>query len=79
MRESGEFESSLIRRRVPSRISLQSGRFVYERQEDSRRKARVFGDTAVVTALLRVKGTEDGRPFEYRVWFSDTYVRISTG
>jgi ketosteroid isomerase-like protein len=51
------------------------GRILYERQDDSERTVRVWGDTAVVTALLWAKGTEDGTPFEYRVWFSDTYVR----
>lgn len=56
-----------------------SGRIVYERQDDSQRTVRVWGDTAVVTALLWAKGTEDGKPFEYRVWFSDTYVRLPSG
>ena len=56
-----------------------SGRFVYERQDDSQQKVRVWGDTAVVTALLWAKGTEDGKPFEYRCWFSDTYVRTKAG
>jgi len=56
-----------------------SKRTVYEHQEDSVRKVRVWGDTAVVTALLWAKGTEDGKPFDYRVWFSDTYVRTPTG
>ena len=55
------------------------GKTVYERQEDSSQKVRVWGDTAVVTALLWEKGAEDGKPFEYRLWFSDTYVRTSTG
>ncbi len=56
-----------------------SGRFVYERQEDSSQKVRVWGDTAAVTALLWAKGTEDGKPFEYKLWFSDTYVRTPSG
>lgn len=56
-----------------------SGRFLYERQEDSRQKVRVWGDTAVVTALLWAKGTESGKPFEYRCWFSDTYIRTKAG
>ena len=56
-----------------------SGRYVYERQEDSQQKVRVWGDTAVVTALLWAKGTEDGKLFEYRCWFSDTYVRTKDG
>jgi ketosteroid isomerase-like protein len=56
-----------------------SKRTVYEHQQDSARKVRVWGDTAVVTALLWAKGTEDGKAFDYKLWFSDTYVRIPTG
>ena len=55
------------------------GRTIYERQEDSEQKVRVWGDTAVITALLRAKGTEGGKPFEYKLWFSDTYVRTPSG
>src|SRR5216117_3141700 len=47
---------------------------VYEHQEDSNQKVRVWGDTAVVTALLWAKGIEEGKPFEYKLWFSDVYV-----
>jgi len=56
-----------------------SKRMVYEHQEDSAQKVRVWGDTAVVTALLWAKGTEDGKAFDYKLWFSDTYVRNPTG
>jgi ketosteroid isomerase-like protein len=56
-----------------------SKRTVYEHQEDSARKVRVWGDTAVVTALLWAKGTEDGKAFDYKLWFSDTYVRTPAG
>ena len=56
-----------------------SGKTVYERQEDSSQKVRLWGDTAVVTALLWEKGSEDGKPFEYKLWFSDTYVRTPSG
>ncbi|MCI4325906.1 MAG: nuclear transport factor 2 family protein [Thermoplasmata archaeon] len=56
-----------------------SGRFVYERQDDDHQTVRQWGDTAVVTALLTAKGIEDGKPFAYRVWFSDTYVRTPRG
>ncbi|HKA90041.1 MAG TPA: nuclear transport factor 2 family protein [Haliangiales bacterium] len=52
---------------------------IYERQEDSQQKVRVWGDTAVLTALLSVKGTSGGKPIEYQLWFSDTYVRTSKG
>jgi ketosteroid isomerase-like protein len=56
-----------------------SKRTIYEHQEDSERKVHVWGDTAVVTALLWAKGSEDGKPFEYKLWFSDTYVRTAKG
>jgi len=51
----------------------------HERQEDSQRKVRVWGDTAVVTALLWAKGTEDGKPFDYKLWFSDVYLKTEKG
>jgi ketosteroid isomerase-like protein len=54
-------------------------RFVYERQEDSEQTVRVWGDTAVVTALLWAKGTEEGKPFDYKLWFSDMYLRTPNG
>ncbi|MEA2236450.1 MAG: hypothetical protein QOC81_1174 [Thermoanaerobaculia bacterium] len=56
-----------------------SGRVVYEYQNDSEQTVRVWGDTAVITALLSAKGTEDGEPFDYKLWFSDTYVRTPAG
>lgn len=54
-------------------------RVQYEHQEDSERTVRVWGDTAVVTAKLWTKGSDQGKPFEFLVWFSDTYVRTPTG
>ena len=56
-----------------------SKRMTYEHQEDSQQKVRVWGDTAVVTALLWAKGAEEGKPFDYKLWFSDTYVRTPAG
>ena len=56
-----------------------SKRVIYERQEDSNQKVRVWGDTAVVTALLWAKGTEDDKPFDYKLWFSDIYLRTQNG
>lgn len=56
-----------------------SGRMVYECQEDSHQAVRIWGDTAVITALLWAKGTNAGQPFEYHLWFSDVYVRTSHG
>src|SRR5580765_6853541 len=51
----------------------------YEHQIDTEQTVRVWGDTAVVTAKLWEKGTEDGKPFDKALWFSDTYVRTPTG
>ncbi len=51
----------------------------YERQEDSARTIRLWGSTAVVTALLWEKGVDHGQAFDRRLWFSDTYVRTPDG
>ena len=52
----------------------------YTHQEDSEQTVRVWGDTAVVTAKLWMQGTrKDGTPFDYQLWFSDTYVRTASG
>ena len=56
-----------------------SGAVLYEHQEDTEQTVRVWGDTAVITAKLWEKGTDHGKPFDYTVWFSDTYVRTSKG
>ncbi len=55
------------------------GATFYEHQEDTDQTVRVWGDTAVVTALLWVKGIDGGKPFDYKLWFSDTYVRTAKG
>jgi ketosteroid isomerase-like protein len=54
-------------------------RVQYEHQEESVQNVRVWGDTAVVTAKLWLKGVDQGKPFEWHVWFSDTYVRTPSG
>lgn len=54
----------------------------YEAQDEmpGTQKVRVWGDTAVVTALLWIKGTaKDGKAFDYKLWFSDTYARTPGG
>jgi ketosteroid isomerase-like protein len=54
---------------------------VYEIQDEEpdTQSVRVYGDTGVVTALLRIKGTSKKGTFDRRVWFSDTYVRTPSG
>lgn len=53
----------------------------YERQDEDAgtQVVRVWGDTAVVTARLWIKGVRGGVPFDRRLWFSDTYVRTPRG
>ena len=51
--------------------------FEDEGVEEGTQKVRVWRDTAVVTELLRIKGTRDQPPF--KVWFNETYVRTPTG
>ena len=51
----------------------------YEQQDEipGSQKVRVWGDTGVVTAQLWIKGSDARRgSFDYKLWFSDTYVRI---
>jgi ketosteroid isomerase-like protein len=57
------------------------GNIVWEHQEeiDNSQKVRVWGDTAVVTAKLWVKGSQNGESFDRKLWFSDTYVRTKNG
>lgn len=55
--------------------------FIYEQQDEDEgtQSVRVWGDTAVVTARLWIKGSGKNGPFERRLWFSDTYLRTPAG
>jgi ketosteroid isomerase-like protein len=54
---------------------------IYEHQEEEpgTQKVRVWGNTAVVTALLWIKSVQRGKSADYKLWFSDTYVRTPAG
>jgi len=56
-------------------------RFVYELQDEEpgSQLVMVWGDTAIVTAKLRLKGVQAGQYFDRTLWFSDTYVRTDRG
>jgi len=59
-------------------------KFEFEKQVEmpGTQAVRVFGEnTATVTALLWLKGrrVSDQSTFEYKLWFSDTYVRTKDG
>jgi ketosteroid isomerase-like protein len=60
-------------------LEARGGQLVYEKQDELEQAVRVWGDTAVVTAKLWGKGADHGKPFEWTLWFSDTYVRTSSG
>jgi ketosteroid isomerase-like protein len=53
----------------------------YEIQDEDpgTKTVRVHGDTAIVTARLRIRGTIGGKTFDGRLWFSDVYVRTAAG
>ena len=57
----------------------QSITWEHQEEEPGTQKVRVWGDTAVVTAKLWVKGSQGGKGFDHKLWFSDTYVRTPTG
>lgn len=56
-------------------------RITYELQDEEpdTQSVMVWGDTAIVTAKLLLKGMKEGKPFDYALWFSDTYVRTNRG
>jgi len=61
--------------------SARKKEITYERQDEEpgTQKVRVWGNTAVVSALLWIKSVQRGKPADYKLWFSDTYVRTPTG
>ena len=61
--------------------SARSEKFAYELQDEEpgSQKVRVWGDTAVVTARLWLKGVGPRGPFDRKLWFTDTYVRTEQG
>ena len=72
---------------VVSRADLldeaRKGSFKFEKQVEipGSQTVRLYGnDTATVTALLWLKGTRaDASAFDYKLWFTDTYVRTPKG
>lgn len=53
----------------------------YEIQDEvpGTQQVRLWGDTAIVTAKLHIKGRQGEQRFERTLWFSDTYVRTGEG
>ena len=64
--------------------SAREAQNLYEKQVEmpGTQTVRIFGaDTATVTALLWLKGkrAKDQSAFDYKLWFTDTYVRTKDG
>ncbi len=61
--------------------SARSNEIIYEHQEedDGTQTVRVWGDSAVVTAGLWLKGVNEGVAFDRRLWFSDTSCELPAG
>ena len=54
--------------------------FEHQVEEPGTQTVRLYGrDTAVVTALLWIKGVRKGQSIDRRLWFTDTYVRTPQG
>jgi hypothetical protein len=56
-----------------------SGDTSWEHNEEDVQTVHVWGGTAVVTAKLWEKFTTNGKSFDRKFWFSDTYVRTRAG
>jgi hypothetical protein len=72
----------------PNIASARNQDTIYEKQVEmpGTQTVRLFGDdTATVTALLWLKGKRKGQVvdestgFDYKLWFTDTYVRTAAG
>ena len=55
--------------------------YTHQEEIEGSQRVRVWGDTAVVTALLWIQGTsrDEGKTSDRKLWFSDTYVRTPKG
>lgn len=62
--------------------SARTRRNIYQHQveDEGTQTVRLYGEnTAVVTARLYIKAIRANEPIEFRLWFSDTYVRTPEG
>jgi uncharacterized protein (TIGR02246 family) len=53
--------------------------YIYQQNDEEVQTVRVWGDTTVVTAQLWEKYTSNGKSYDQKFWFSDTYVRTPAG
>lgn len=67
------------RKRLLDDARRQTITYELQDEEQGTQNVMVWGDTAIVTALLLLKGTKGDQKFERKLWFSDTYVRTDNG
>lgn len=54
--------------------------YTHQVEDAGTQRVRLYGaDTAIVTARLHIEAVRLGRPIDFRLWFSDTYVRTPHG
>ncbi|MEO8276213.1 MAG: nuclear transport factor 2 family protein [Thermoanaerobaculia bacterium] len=59
----------------------QDATYTHQEEIPGTQVVRLYGDTAIVTAKLWIAGRNKGGgdAFDYKLWFSDTYVRTPAG
>ncbi len=68
------FEGSVMTR--PQLFAaLRSGAARFDALEASGEEPFVFGDSAIVRGLVRMKGIDGGKPFDGKSWYTDLFVR----
>ncbi len=55
---------------------IKSGALTHEKIESDDMRVRVYGDSAVVSALTRTKGKFRGQEFTTHEWSTDVFVRL---
>lgn len=66
---------AVITTRADDIQNAKAGTITYTVFENSKMKARLYGDAAVVTGITTVKGQASGKPFAAVFQFTDTVVR----
>lgn len=69
----------ISREQLLSEARSRTSTYEVQDEQPGTQAVRVWGDTAVVTAKLWVKGVGPHGRFDPTLWFSDTYVRTAAG
>jgi ketosteroid isomerase-like protein len=58
-------------------VSIKAPDFQASQAVTEQSNVQVYGNTAVVVGIFRIKGTEKGKPFSHRERFVDTWVKTN--